>query len=134
MKALVLSTARKFSRLIRYYQAAVVNTLFGFGLYAILVAAGLNMFVAQGIGFVCGVTFNYFTYSRHAFRDRQGSKRAFVLAYGVNYLVNLALLAGFSLVLRSPYLAGLAATLIASLVNYFVLREVVFKQRVPGEF
>lgn len=133
MKKLFLTTARRFSRLIRYYQAAVVNTLFGFGLYALLVAGGLNMFVAQAVGFVCGVTFNFFTYSRHAFKDQQGSKRAFVVAYGVNYLVNVALLAGFSMFIRSPYLAGLTATLIASLINFFVLRGMVFKPRVARE-
>ena len=31
----------------RYYQAGIVNTAFGYGLYAAFVAAGLNMYVAQ---------------------------------------------------------------------------------------
>lgn len=121
-------TFGRLTRLVRYYQVAVVNTAFGFGLYAALVALGLNLFVAQIIAHACGVAFNYFTYSRHTFRDAYGSKLAFGLAYGANYLVNLALLAAFSTVIASPYASGLVATLIASLVNYFVLKNLVFRR------
>jgi putative flippase GtrA len=126
----LIAALKNGPRLIRYYQAALINTAFGYGLYAALVALGLNMFVAQIVSQVCGMTFNYFTYSRHAFRDDKGSKLGFVLAYGANYLVNLVLLAVFALFMPSPYLAGLAATLTASLINYFVLRNFVF--RPPG--
>lgn len=121
------SKLRKLSELIRYYQAALVNTAFGYGLYASLVALGVNMFAAQIAAHICGTAFNYFTYSRHAFRNSRGSKIAFVGAYGLNYLVNLALLASFALLIPSAYLAGLAATLAASVLNYFVLKNLVFQ-------
>ena len=76
-----------------------------------------------------GVTFNYFTYSRHAFRGRAASKRSFVLAYAGNYLLNVALLAVFLRIVRSATLAGLAATVAASLVNFLVLRSLVFRRK-----
>lgn len=118
----------RIGQLIRFYQAAAINTAFGYGVYAVLVYAGVNLFVAQIIAQVLGVTFNYFVYSRHVFRDRHGSKVSFVLAYVGNYLINLAFLAGFSRMTHSPYLAGLAATVCASLVNYFALRSLVFRR------
>ena len=40
--------------------------------------------------------------------------------------MNLALLAAFHHVTRSSYAAGLAATVAASLINFFVLKRVVF--------
>lgn len=113
----------------RYGQAAAVNTAFGYGLFALLVWAGAERFAAQAIATVCGVAFNYLVYSRHVFRDRQASKASFVLAYAGHYLMNVALLALFGAVIASVYLAGLLATLTASLLNYLLLRSVVFRTR-----
>ena len=122
-------TVRRIGELVRFYQAAAVNTLFGYGLFALLVHAGLGRYGAQAIAHACGVAFNYLTYSRHVFRDASGDKTRFAAAYAVNYCVSVALLAAFSLVVRSPYLAGLLATGAASLVNYLALRHLVFVRR-----
>ena len=118
----------RFGQLIRFYQAAAINTLFGYGVFALMIWLGVNLYVAQLIAQVLGVSFNYFTYSRHVFRDRSASKGSFILAYLGNYLVNLALLAGLSKVIASPYVAGLAATIGASIVNYLALRSLVFRR------
>lgn len=117
-------------RLWRYYQAGIVNTVFGYGMYALLVAAGLNMYVAQICAHIVGVAFNYLTYSRHAFRDAQASKPRFIMSYAVNYLFGLAALFAAAQIIASPYLAGMIAVIIVSLVNYFILRHWVF--RVPA--
>lgn len=118
-------------QLIRFYQAAALNTLFGFGVFALMIRLGVNLYAAQAIAQVLGVTFNYFTYSRHVFRDRAASKQSFALAYASNYLVNLALLAVFDHLVRSDYVAGLTATICASLINYVALRSLVFNRRAP---
>jgi len=118
-------------RLWRYYQAGIVNTAFGYGLYALFVALGLNMYLAQIIAHVLGMTFNYFTYSRHAFHDSEVSKGRFILSYAVNYLLGLAALWAASRFIASPYLAGFVAVVVVSLINYLILRHWVFT--VPGE-
>lgn len=117
------------ARLWRYYQAGVVNTLFGYGIYALLLQFGLGIYAAQAIAHVLGVVFNYLTYSRYAFRDSQGSKVRFLLSYGANYLVSLAALAAAAQVFRSPYIAGLAAIIFVSLLNFFVLKHLVFVRK-----
>lgn len=116
-------------RLFRYYQAGLVNMGFGYGLFALFVWAGLNMYVAQIAAHVLGVTFNYFTYSRYTFADQRGSKTRFILSYAGNYVLNLVTLALIAMVVVSPYIAGLAATIFVSLVNYFVLKRLVFSGR-----
>ena len=110
----------------RFYQAAVVNTVFGFGTYAFLVWLGVNLYLAQIIAQLAGMTFNYFTYSRHVFRHNSGGKVRFTLIYAVNYMVNVSLLAVFDLFFHSPYLIGALATLCASFINYFALKHLVF--------
>lgn len=122
-----LSRAR-LVELWRYYQMGVLNTAFGLGMYALLVWLGMNMFAAQLAAHLLGMAFNYFTYSRHVFRDAGPAKVRFALSYGVNYLIGLAMLAAVSRFVQSPYLSGLIAAFLVSIVNYFLLSKVVFKR------
>lgn len=112
----------------RYYQAGLVNTLFGYGLFAALIAAGLNMYGAQAIGHVLGVAFNWFTYSRHAFREAEGSAGRFILSYAVNYILSLITLKAISYTIPNPYAAGLLTVFIVSILNYFILAKFVFRK------
>lgn len=113
----------------RYYQAGVINTLFGLGAYALLVRLGLDIYAAQLLAHLLGMGFNYFTYSRHVFRNSAPAKLRFILSYGANYLVSLAMLALVARFIASPYLAGIVATLIVSVINFFALKFVVFRAR-----
>lgn len=114
------------ARVLRYYQAGIVNTAFGYGLYALLVWAGLSPYLAQLLAHVTGVAFNYVTYSRFAFPDARAAKVRFAVFYVVTYALSAALLAVALQFFDSPYVAGLAAALVASVVNYFILRQFVF--------
>ena len=117
----------RLQTLARYYAAGAINTAFGYGLYAALVFVGLNLFVAQFVAHVCGTAFNYFTYSRHVFRDGNRRPAAFVGAYAFNYLMGLGLLAAAHRVVADPYAAGLAGLIAGTAINYFVLRRLVFR-------
>ncbi|QGP79717.1 GtrA family protein [Sphingobium sp. CAP-1] len=122
-------TRARLIELWRYYQMGVLNTAFGLGTYALLVAVGLNMFLAQLVSHLLGMGFNYLTYSRHVFRDAAPAKLRFVLSYGVNYLLGLGTLWAISRVIASPYIAGLLSAVIVSIVNYFALKFLVFRAR-----
>ena len=113
----------------RYLGVGAVNTLFGYTLYAMLVALGTEMFLAQIVATVIAVAFNYFTYNRHVFGGASPSKLRFLLAYALNYLVGFVALALAAVFVRSPYLAGLLATFVAALINFVVLRRYVFVSR-----
>lgn len=125
-------SAAERQRLWRYYQAGVVNTLFGYGAFAALVALGLNIYAAQIIAHVAGVAFNYLTYSRYAFRGHGTSAGRFIASYAVNYALSLGALAGFVHLGFSPYAAGLFSVIGVSLINYFILAKVVFIPRGQG--
>jgi putative flippase GtrA len=116
-------------RLLRYYGAGLVNTMVGYGLYAAFVALGLDIYLAQALGHVLGMSFNYFSYSRFAFRDEQGSLARFVGSYALNYLLGLGLLFLAVRVVTNPYLAGLLSTLVLSVINYFILARFVFTRK-----
>lgn len=125
----VPSRSSRLLEIFRYYQAGIVNTLFGLSAYALLVRLGLGIYAAQLISHLAGMAFNYFTYSRHVFRDAGPAKLRFVISYGVNYLLSLGTLALVIRVITSPYLAGLVTTVLVSVVNYFALKLLVFRKR-----
>jgi putative flippase GtrA len=111
----------------RYYQAGVVNTLFGLSAYWLLLWLGLDRYLAQLLSSIVGSLFNYLTYSRHVFRDAPPAKLRFTLSYIGNYLMGLATLALVSQVIKSAYVAGFVSAFLVSIVNYFVLKRLVFK-------
>lgn len=126
---------RRWSRghvgqLIRFGQAAAVNTAFGFGVFAVLIRGDMDPFLAQGIAQLLGVTFNYVIHRRHVFRVAPASPWSYGLAYGANYLINVALLTAFRQLIASVTVAGLVATLCAAVINYLALRSLVFRPRV----
>ncbi len=117
----------EWKRLVRYYQAGIVNAAFGYGLFALLVYLGLNIYLAQITSHIGGTAFNYLTYSRYAFAGTPGSKLAFMLSYVFNYALSVATLAALTQIGVSPYLAGLLAIVVTSLVNFFILKRFVFR-------
>jgi putative flippase GtrA len=117
--------------LLRYYGVGLLNTAFGFGLYTLLVYLGLNLYVAQVLAHICGTAFNYFTYSRHVFRQGERRPLAFVGAYVFNYALGLGILAAVHHFVPSPYLAGFLALLIGTSINFLVLRRFAFPARAP---
>ncbi|RYZ83350.1 MAG: GtrA family protein [Proteobacteria bacterium] len=123
----------EWRRVWRYYQTGVANTLFGYGLFSLLVTLEFNMYVAQALSHVAGMAFNYFSYSRYAFRDRESSAVNFILSYIFNYLVSLLFIWAASQITESAYAAGLISIAFTSVVNYFVLKLVVFRRaRAPN--
>jgi putative flippase GtrA len=116
----------RVGELVRFYQAAAINAVFGFGTYALFVALGMNMYVAQVVAHVLGATFNYFTYSRYAFRSSESQKMRYVVVYAINYVISLGLLALTAVFIKSPYGAALISLVLTSVINYVVLRRFVF--------
>jgi putative flippase GtrA len=121
------------AQLWRFIKTGLVNTLFGYALYAAAIAIGLQLFVAQTVATIIAIAFNYFSYSHYVFDGIRPSRVRFLLSYALNYLVNLGALALSAVILRSPYLAGLLAIAVAATVNFIVLRRCVFVSR-PDKF
>jgi len=122
----------EWKQLWRYYQVGIVNTIFGYGVFAAFIRFGINVYVAQIIAHIIGVMFNYFTYSRYAFAGKKSNLANYVLAYIFNYTVSVTALFLIHRAVNSPYLCGMIATIIASVVNYFVLKA-VFRWKASDE-
>lgn len=81
------------NRFIRFVLVGVLNTAFGYGVYAVFVLLGAAPQVALLMQFVIGAVWNYFTHARLVF-DTTGYRRmpAYLACYAGLYLLNAALL------------------------------------------
>lgn len=80
-------------RFARFVVVGVVNTLFGYSVFTVLILVGAAPQVALTISFVIGVMWNYFTHGRFVFQNRGWKRfRYYVGAYVAIYLGNSAAL------------------------------------------
>ena len=93
-------------RMLKFLGVGLVNTLFGYSIYAGFVFIGLPYLAALLLATVVGVVFNYFSIGRIVFSARGGwlAFGKFIAAYVVVYAVNAALLSMLTVNLGlSPY-------------------------------
>lgn len=118
-------------RIIRFLGTGVVNTVFGYGVYALLVFLATPYLAALLVATVAGVVFNYYTLGRIVFNDSGGRLvfLKFVVAYGAIYIVNAALLAFLTrAVFSSPYLAQVICVPPCVVISWLLMRYWVYKK------
>lgn len=96
------------SKLIKFLGVGVVNTVFGYTVYAGLVFAGLPYLAALLAATIFGVVFNYFSFGRIVFQGHGGWAvfGKFIIAYVVLFGVNALLLGALTgIFYLNPYLA-----------------------------
>ena len=120
----------RIAEILRFGVAGLVNTAFGFGVYASLVLAGLPVFLALLLATVAGVFFNFLTYGGYAFRQLAARRLPrFLVAYGGIYAFNLALLEGLrAFTALGPIAAQLACLAVVTPTAYLVLKKAVFRE------
>lgn len=119
----------EWRRVFRFYQAGALNALVGYAGYALFVALGMNIFLAQICAHLAGMAFNFLTYSRYVFRGHPASLVRYFAAYAGQYVISVSALWVAASAGLNPYLAGLAAIGFISVVNYFVLKVFVYRVR-----
>lgn len=122
------------ARIGRFLATGLLNTAFGYGLYALLLAAGMPYLPALVLATVAGVAFNFFTFGRLTFRAAldSGTFARFVAGYGLALAVNAALLWGAHERLGlDPYTAQLLCLPPTVAATYLILNHWVYAHARP---
>jgi putative flippase GtrA len=107
----------------------MLNTAFGYGVYAVLVWFGFGPRLASLIALVAGILFNFQSVGRLVFRrDGRGRFVWFVAVYAVVYAVNLAALEVFFALGAGPYLAQALALPVIAVSSYELNKRWVFER------
>lgn len=107
----------------------MVNAAFGYGVFALLILVGINLFAAQIVSHLLGMAFNYVMFRRHVFKDSRAAVGRYIIAYAVNYGLGLVILMGLNQVIASDYLAGFLTIALVAVINFVVLKFFVFLPR-----
>ncbi len=114
-------------QIIRFGQAGVVNTAFGYAAYVACVLAGLTPWVSLLVATPLGMLFNFFTPGRFVFGNK--SLRLlprFIVASAVLYVINLLLLRMFLAAGSGPLLAQIWCVCLLVPLTFVIFRRGVF--------
>lgn len=107
----------------------VVNTLFGYSVYAVFIYLGLNYILAVLMATIFGVLFNFKTIGKFVFdSSHDGLIGRFVFVYAIVFIINIItikILKEFGL---NDYISGLLAIVPASVASFILNKYFVFER------
>ncbi|MES2945722.1 MAG: GtrA family protein [Pseudomonadota bacterium] len=112
----------------RFLLVGVMNTAFGYGLFALLTWLGLAYPVAIGLASLGGIAFNFQSIGRLVFKKGAPLSRMgrFAAVYAVVYGVNIGGVAAFLHFGLNVYLANALMILPLALLAYLLQQKFVF--------
>lgn len=122
---------------IRFLFVGVLNTIVGYGGYALLLVFGLNYFYANTISYIIGIIHSYIWNKKFTFKSRDKSILEvvkFVGVYLLNYLIGLASLSLFVKIFGiNEYIAGALNLFVTTLISYFGHKYFSFSKSNKGD-
>ena len=128
--AIIRSTILKIkkSSFIKFLFVGVINTLFGYAVFALLLFWGIDYRGALLIATVCGVLFNFKTTGILVFKKKSnGLVTRFVIVYLLTYLLNIGTLQVVNYLGMSLLMSQAILLLPLALISYFLNKKFVFK-------
>jgi len=116
---------------IRFLFVGGLNTLVGYGIYALLIYIGVNYLVANTISTIIGIAHSYLWNRFFTFKSKNKALKEitkFISVYAVSYLIGMCTLFIFKDKLNiSAYIAGLINLVITTLISYFGHKYISFR-------
>jgi putative flippase GtrA len=125
----VLERREDASRIVRFLATGVLNTAFGYAVYAVLLWMGLPYAAALLLATIVGVVFNFFSYGKLVFQGETGKRTfvRFVIAYLAIYALNVGLLhLGTQGLGWNAYVAQAACMVPIVVVSWMLMNRWVF--------
>jgi len=115
-------------QLLRFAAVGVLNTAFGYLIYAVMLWVGLNYAAAAAVATVLGVIFNFKSTGRLVFGSNNNRLLfRFVGVYAFVYAMNVLGLTFLTALGLSPYMAGLLTLLPAAVLAFVLNKTFVFR-------
>lgn len=125
-----LKILQEDKKLQKFLLVGVVNTIFGYSIYAFFLFVGFNFNLAAFLATIIGVLFNFKTSSKFVFKNNSNKLLfKFVLSYVLIYILNIVSLNIFNFLNFNMYLAGFITVGYLSLVSFFLQKNFVFNQK-----
>lgn len=119
----------RYKRPVAFLLVGLLNTIFGYGLFAVLyLVTGLHQF-ALVLATICGILFNYFSTGRLVFQNRNSKAfLPFIAGYGVILVINFVLLELLVRAEMNPLLAQALCLPVVVVLAYLISSRLVFNR------
>jgi putative flippase GtrA len=117
------------SQFLRFIIIGLINTIFGYSIYAILIFVGLTYFYAIGLSTIIGIIFNFKTIGRYVFKSK--SNYLIFRFFGVYlfiFIINCVLIKTFINLGLNAYLAGATTVLPMAILSFILNKYFVFNR------
>lgn len=115
-------------QIVRFGLVSVLNTLFGYSMFALLIFLKLSYPIALLIGTITGIFFNFKTIGILVFKNRNNNLIfKFFGVYGLTYLFNVGGLAVLKYFQINIYLGGAILVIPIGLLAYILNNMFVFR-------
>jgi putative flippase GtrA len=114
-------------QIIRFLFVGGINTVFGYGVFALFILLHLHYVVAALLANICGVLFNFKTTGTLVFKNK-GNRLIFRFfgVYIITYFINVGLLKVFDYYGIKSLIAGAIIVLPLSLLSFTLMKKFVF--------
>lgn len=107
----------------------VLNTLFGYSVYALLIFIGLHYSLAVLLSTCLGVLFNFKTIGKIVFKNSNNNLIVkFISVYALLYFLNVSLIKWLSHVSDNLYVTGLMAVVPVAMLAFILNKFFVFRK------
>ncbi len=121
-------------KFIKYIMVGIINTVFGYSVYSLLIFIDLHYSVASLLATLVGVLFNFKTIGSIVFKANDNSLIIkFIAVYSFTYFVNLVGLKIFNSFQINLYLAGFLLLIICTPISYYLNNQFVFHKMMNAE-
>ncbi|MEI7723915.1 MAG: GtrA family protein [Bacteroidota bacterium] len=124
-----MKVSQLFSRqFILFLFVGLLNTGFGYGLFALLIFFKVHYALASLVSTILGIIFNFKTTGVIVFKNHNNILIfRFFMAYGITYLVGLGFLYVTNSFTINNYIAGAVWLLPGAIISYFLQKSIVFQ-------
>ena len=117
------------NKFIKYLLVGVVNTVFGYSVFALLIYFNLHYLIASIFATIAGVLFNFKTIGRIVFKSNNNSLIIkFIAVYLITFTINLGGLKIFNSYHINMYLSGFLLIILCTPISFVLNNKFVFKK------
>lgn len=114
---------------VKFILVGIINTVFGYIVFASLIALGLHYTLAIFLGTCLGIIFNFHTFGRLVFNNQKYNLLyKFIITYGIIYIVNISVVKWLLSLGLNIYLAGFLSTILMAGLSYTLNKLWVFRK------
>ena len=120
---------------IRFILVGILNTMVGYGLFALFIYLGLHYSLAVLFSTILGVLFNFKSIGKFVFNSNNNERiYHFIGVYVLLYLLNVSGLWGLSSIgMENMYVAGAILLAPLAIISFILNKNFVFNQEVDFE-